>query len=332
GLFYFKVIDRDGLNVSSGTFTTIIVCALFMAVVAGFLFSAVAGYMAGLVGSSNNPISGITIATILTTSLILFALLGASVEAGAQSVAAAATAILVGGVVCCAAAISGDNLQDLKSGHLLGATPWKQQVMQIVGVLGAALVIAPVLSLLYNAYGMGESFPRPGMDPKEALAAPQATLMYSVATGVFEQQLEWGMIRIGVYIALAILVLDQVLKARKAKFRAPVLAVAVGIYLPLELSVPIFLGGLVSLLTQRALAKRGPEAQARGNRVGLLLASGLIAGEAIMGILLAVPFAIFQRTDVLKISAGEGLGLLVLGFFVAWIYRKVVQAGSASGS
>src|SRR5690606_8555916 len=128
--------------------------------------------------------------------------------------AAAAAAVMVGAVVCCAAAIAGDNMQDLKAGQIVGATPFKQQIMQIVGVVAAGLVIAPILQLLFSAYGLGDVMPRPDMDPGEALKAPQATLMSSVAGGVFRQDLPWAMIGIGVTIAVAIIVLDQVLKAR----------------------------------------------------------------------------------------------------------------------
>ncbi|MHC4590615.1 MAG: OPT family oligopeptide transporter [Planctomycetota bacterium] len=161
----------------------------FMAVamlIAGFLFSAVASYMAGLVGSSNNPISGVTIATLLTSALLLLAL-------GTDSATGPAAAILIGAVVCCAAAIGGDNMQDLKAGRILGATPYKQQIMQAVGVLAAALVMAPVLSALLRAYGIGE-ITVPGQEPLEA---PQASLMQSVAVGVFEMNLPWTLVWTG---------------------------------------------------------------------------------------------------------------------------------------
>src|SRR5699024_10801427 len=140
---------------------------------------------------SNNPISGVTIATILATSLILLALLGSQIEFAVdtnRAQAAAAAAIVVGAMVACAAAIAGDNMQDLKAGQLVGATPYKQQIMQIIGVVSAALVIAPILSLLFNAYGMGGVLPREGMNPGEMLSAPQATLMQSVAEGVVDRK------------------------------------------------------------------------------------------------------------------------------------------------
>lgn len=264
--------------------------------VAGFLFSSVAGYMAGLVGSSNNPISGITIATILFASLLLYALMGSDAANGP------AAAIMIGAVVCCAAAIAGDNMQDLKAGYILGATPWKQQVMQIIGVVAAALVMAPVLTLLLNAYGIGTG--EPG-----ALAAPQAALMASVADGVFGGGLPWNWVFAGVVIGAIIIFLDARLAAAGASFRAPVLAVAVGIYLPLELSVPIFIGGIVAHLATKAQAARGADGIERRMRGGMLFAAGLITGEALLGILMAIPIAISGRSDVITASASNALGV-----------------------
>ncbi len=256
----------------------------------GFLFSAVAGYMAGLVGSSNNPISGVTIATVSVSSLLLLLLMGKEAPNGP------AAAIIIGSVVCCAAAIAGDNMQDLKAGRLVGATPWKQQVMQIVGTLSGAIVIAPVLMLLHQAYGFS------GQEGagKDALAAVQANLMASVSKGVFKGDMPWNYAFIGMGVAAAIIALDLILEAQKSTFRTPVLAVAIGFYLPLELSVPIFAGGLIHYAikifhTRRNTSKEQVEESGRN---GLLFASGLITGEALMGILLAVPIILLKQIDI----------------------------------
>ncbi len=302
--------------------------SLFMSVVmliAGFLFSAVASYMAGLVGSSNNPISGVTIATLLTSALLLSWL-------GTDSTIGPAAAILIGAVVCCACAIGGDNIQDLKAGHLLGATPYKQQIMQVVGVIAAAFVMAPILSLLLNAYGIVE----PVSPDRPALAAPQATLMASVAQGVFDRNLPWAMVVIGMFLAVAIIILDLFLEARRSNFRTPVLAVAVGIYLPLELSVPIFLGGIISLAANRWHMRRISgeaqgelqasliEAKDSGMRRGLLFAAGLITGEAIPGILLAIPIVLFQGANPMDLTEGHGSawpGMVLLLVVMLALYR-----------
>ncbi|MBL7140973.1 MAG: oligopeptide transporter, OPT family [Planctomycetes bacterium] len=291
----------------------------FMALVmlvAGFLFSAVASYMAGIVGSSNNPISGVTIATLLVSALLLAAL-------GTGSATGPAAAILIGAVVCCAAAIGGDNLQDLKTGHLVGATPWKQQVMQAVGVLAAAFVIAPILSLLLEAYGIGEAtaaHPQP-------LPAPQATLMASVARGVFEWNLPWHMIGVGMGVAVAVIVLDLVLERRQSGFRTPVLAVAVGMYLPLELGTAILAGGLIAWATGRYRRRRdgegAPSARLAGR--GVLLAAGLITGEALVGILLAIPIVVAGGKNPLDVGleggppAWPGAGLLLAVMAVLYV-------------
>lgn len=289
-------------------------------IIAGFLFSAVAGYMAGLVGSSNNPISGVTIATILTSALILLALLGSGAEKGP------AAAILIGAVVCCAAAIAGDNMQDLKAGHLLGATPSQQQIMQMVGVVSAALVIPLVLQLLNTAYGFG---PATEANP-DALAAPQATLMASVAEGVFSGDLPWTMVYIGMAIGVAIIILDKIQEAKGSDFRIPVLAVAVGLYLPFELDSAIMLGGLIAWMVSRyqqrnkgKLDNNYDAAVAASNNSGLLFASGLITGEALIGILLAIPVAIYGSSNALALvedSFGSLPGLLVIAAVVYLMY------------
>ncbi len=320
-------------------FTGRVWVSLFMAVVmliAGFLFSAVAGYMAGLVGSSNNPISGVTIATILTASVLLLIFFGRNNPTGAAS------AIFIGAVVCCAAAIAGDNMQDLKSGHILGSTPVKQQIMQVVGVLAGALVMAPILSLLLNAYGIGAVTP----EHPNPLAAPQATLMASVATGVFHGGLPWDMVSAGAVLAILIIILDVILEKRGSTFRTPVLAVAVGIYLPFELDAPILIGGLIAWAAGRkfrrsimqadgSIRARLSEARETGERNGLLFAAGLITGEALVGILMAIPIVITGRDDVLAIFGSPGFGLPVgtwnvigLGLLalVMWmLYRTAVQ-------
>jgi putative OPT family oligopeptide transporter len=271
----------------------------------GFLFSAVASYMAGVVGSSNNPISGVTIATILFSSLLLLALLGAG------SVKGAAAAILIGAVVCCAASIGGDNLQDLKTGHILGATPWKQQIMQIVGTISAAVVLGLVLDILHTAYTIGSP----------TLSAPQATLMRSVAEGVFHGNLPWTMVIIGGIIGILIIMLDVRQERIDSDFRIPVLAVAVGIYLPIELSVPIFLGGMISHMGN----KFGATEVTRRN--GLMLSSGLITGEALMGILVAVPIFITSKKDWWPTyGMHTWLGTLFFIGVMYWLYRTLVKS------
>jgi len=289
-------------------------------IVAGFLFVSVSAYMAGIVGSSNNPVSGLTIATILFAALVLAFLLGRDSPIGAVAT------IMIGAVVCCAACIGGDNLQDLKCGYLIGATPWKQQLMLAVGGVSSAFVMAPVLSLLAQAYGIGvptEAHPNP-------LLAPQANLMASVANGIFGGELPWTMIGIGAAIGAAIIVIDEIQKKRGASFRTPVLACAVGIYLPVELSVPIFAGGLLAHLVERHVRAKDAERDVEKiHQKGVLFSAGLITGEALMGIFIAIPIVATGSADVLRLGEawhfGGWLGLLMLVGVAILLYRLATQ-------
>ncbi|RRN80648.1 oligopeptide transporter, OPT family [Pseudoxanthomonas sp. SGD-10] len=297
-------------------------------IAAGFLFVSVSGYLAGLVGSSNNPVSGITIATILFASVVLLVLLGADGQAqvGGAPLGAVA-AIMIGAVVCCAAAVGGDNLQDLKTGYLVGATPWKQQLMLGIGAFSCALIMAPVLNLLQEAYGIGS----------KTLPAPQANLMASVAKGLFGGELPWTMIGIGAVIGAIVIAIDGWLKKTGKRFRVPVLAAAIGIYLPLELMVPIFLGGLLAHLVER-FHKASPDDEAaldRVHRPGVLFSAGLITGEALMGIGIALPIVISQDAEVLALpvdlgAAGQWVGLVVLAL-VGWLLYRTGKRAEQAG-
>jgi putative OPT family oligopeptide transporter len=310
-----------------GSFAVSVPMTIIM-IVAGFLFCSVSAYMAGLVGTSNNPVSGMTIGTILFSAVVLLVLMGPGSSTGPVA------AIMIGAVVCCAACIAGDNLQDLKCGYIVGATPWRQQVMLAIGAFASALVMAPVLNLLASAYGIGvptEAHPDP-------LIAPQATLMASVARGLFGGSLPWPTIGVGAAIGGVIIAVDEVLKAKRATFRMPVLAAAVGIYLPLELSVPIFLGGLLAWFCGRALKASSrlttPEEAERMARKGMLFAAGVITGEALMGIVIAIPIVVAGSADVLALpteyrvgqsAAGEWIGLAALALLAYWLYRTATS-------
>lgn len=304
----------------------LVVFGLLFALLASFLFSTVAAYMAGLVGSSNNPISGVTIATIFIAALFIYFILGGQSEFAAQQglqLQAAGLTIIIGAVVCCAAAIAGDTMQDLKAGQIVGATPRYQTWMQLLGVIAAGLILIPVLTLLYEAYGFLGYMPRADMDSTQALAAPQASLMKSVALGVFSESLEWGLIIIGMMVAVLFIVIDLFLKRIMSRVRIPVMAVAVGMYLPITLSTPIFIGGLVAYFLRNASSDKQQQ--------GTLFASGLIAGEALIGILLAIPFAIVQDTRYFYIveDTKQGwitlLGVAVIGYVCYMLYRTGVR-------
>ncbi len=287
------------------------VAATVVMVIAAFIFVAVATYIVGLVGSSNSPVSGMTICALLLTAGVLLAL-------GIRGESAIAATLGVAGVVCCAACTAGDVSQDLKTGLLVGATPARQQWTEILGVMLSCCFFAPVLTLLHNAYGIGTGGP-------DSLAAPQASLFASLANGFFgEGALPWDMIAVGVGIGVLLIVLDRMLERSGSAFRAHVMPVAVGIYLPLSLATPIFIGGLLHHVLGRGGNGKDPGRQ----DPGLLFGSGLIAGEALMGILLAIPIAL--NID-LAVSEGHGpVSVLLFGAIIAGygiLIRRAARAG-----
>ncbi len=309
-------------------------CVLFAALF-GFLVAAACGYMAGLVGSSASPISGIgIIATLLmgVALLALHALVPAYASAVAGQMGIALVLFMVSAVLAMAA-ISNDNLQDLKTGYLVGATPWRQQIVLIIGCLVGALVIPPVLDLLYNAYGFAGSMPRAGMDPNQALAAPQATLMMQIASGIFKGSLDWSMLGLGVAVGIAVILIDLTLR-KSGKGALPPLAVGLGIYLPPTIGLTLTIGAVLGWCIARAIkayAQRGgKDWTAAAEERGLLLASGLIVGESLMGLLIAALIGLSGKDAPLAL-VGEGFApamWLGLAYFVGlcvFFYRRVLR-------
>lgn len=304
-------------------------CVLFAAIF-GFLIAAAAGYMAGLVGSSSSPISGIGILAVILVSLMLLAFGGAvpQLTGANEGKLAVALALFTTSVVVAIAAISNDNLQDLKTGYLVGATPWRQQVALMIGCVVGALVIPPVLELLYQAYGFAGALPRPNMDPAQALSAPQATLMTAIAMGIFHATLEWKMILGGVVLGAVLILVDRLLR-RSGSGSLPVLAVGLGIYLPPTIGMTLVVGALLGHAVERALARRPAAGREEPRRRGVLLASGFIVGESLMGIVLAALIAGTGKEAPLAL-VGEGfepvaqwLGLAVLVTVCFLFYRRI---------
>ena len=283
--------------------------------IAAFFFVAVSSYITGLVGSSNNPVSGMVIVTVLFASILLLAF-GLSGDEGILAV------LIVAGVVACASCTAGDVSQDLKTGYLLKATPWKQQVAQMIGVAAAAFIIVPVLTVLHKAYGIGTG--QPG-----ALQAPQASLFAGLTRAVFsDRALPWNMVTIGATVGVVLIAIDEVLRKRNSAFRAHVMPVAVGIYLPFALAVPILLGGVVRTVVSRASTPGAGNGAAKTRqatiRRGVLFSSGLIAGESIMGILLGVFIIAGIRTPV-EIVESDIVSLLAFGVAVAALARVAMK-------
>ena len=258
-------------------------------VVFGVFFATVSSRMVGLVGSSNNPVSGMAIATLLIATVIL-KLTGASGAEGMRS------AIAIGSIICIVSAIAGDTSQDLKTGYLLGATPKKQQIGELIGVIAAALAIGGTLYLLDSAWGFGSG----------ELAAPQATLMKMIIEGVMENSLPWGLVLVGVFIGIVVELVG-----------IPVLPFAIGVYLPVHLNACIMVGGLLRLVFDKIKNRSEKKKQATVND-GILFCSGMIAGEGLIGILLAL-FAVFGIDKVIDIS-----GFINLPTWVSNILSLVV--------
>jgi putative OPT family oligopeptide transporter len=296
---------------------------LYTVLIGGFV-ATVAGYMAGLIGASNSPVSGIGILATVAVALLLAVSAQRVLGAGATD-ALVAFALFTVSIVFSIATISNDNLQDLKTGQLVGASPWKQQVALIVGVVAGSLVIPPTLDLLNQAYGF------PG-DPNRAaitadpLPAPQAALISTLARGVLNAELDWRMIGIGALVGLGAIILDELLGALKL-IRVPPLAIGIGIYLPMSATQPVVVGALIGWLYNRAMDRRGNAEMAK--RFGVLLASGLIVGESLLGVLnaglivatgSAAPLALVGDDFA---GAAQWIGLLLVALVIVVSYRWV---------
>ena len=292
----------------TGSWTAAIVAAAIMGIT-GFLLSAVGGYLVGLVGSSNQPLSGLTLSALVISALVMLAI-------GAKGMSGVAAVLGVASVVACACSVSGSLIQDLKAGHLLGGTPWKMQVVEILAVILLSLfLMLPIVALHEANLATG------GIGGR-ALPAPQAGLMAQLAKGIVGGQMAWGLIGIGAAFGIALVLCGA---------RAPML-VAVGMYLPFDTVAAIFIGGVIKWFADTVAARYGEERRLRAEGTGTLLASGLIAGEAIVGILLAVTFlsgiSSFTRlitgSDELPFFAAWGGWLSLAGFAaVAWVLIRI---------
>lgn len=307
--------------------------------IGGFIFCSISAYFAGLIGSSNTPVSGLLVCALLILCLSILAFF--STQHGIQGNELLGVILGVGSCVILGVgiSISNDTMQDLKVGQVVGATPWKQQVMLIFGVVVSSFIVPPILDLLFNAYGIGGVFPHAGMNKAQMLGAPQAALMATIAQGVYAHNIAWPMIIVGAFVAVLCIVIDEI--AKRYGTRLPVLAVGLAIYLPMNTTIPVVIGGVLSYIVQIRLAKlykksRRVEAEHEKQinvhrHRGLLLACGIVAGASIMGVILAIPFAIKQSSDAIKLMPNQyaylagGLSIIVTILFCAWIYRVVMR-------
>lgn len=341
GIFY-AFVSPEGLPMAENL--TFVIVGVSVAVLMGFFVAAACAYMAGLVGTSSSPISGIGILAIIVASLVMYGLcssFGIFALPGGEKFATA-TAIFTTSIIMAIACISNDNMQDLKTGYLVGATPWRQQVALLLGCVVGAFVIAPVLNLLYEAYGFPGALPRPDMDPSQALAAPQAALMTTIAQGIFSSTLAWEYVYIGLALGVVLVIVDQLLKRNTRSLCLPPLAVGMGIYLPPSVQTPLVVGAVLGYFLRKHMkAKFGEEQAKDGARRGTLFASGLIVGESIIGVLLAgvivvsvsnggseSPLAIVGKGFA---DTAEWLGFLVFVVFLGIFSKVVLGAGKKQG-
>lgn len=344
--FYQFVADA---SLPAGLAWLLVLVCTAVTFIIGFLVAAACGYMAGLVGSSSSPISGIGIISIVVISLILLLVGNAYPQllTTGDGKFVTALALFCGSAVLCVATISNDNLQDLKTGYLVKATPWRQQVALMIGVVVGALVISPILELLYKAYGFTGALPRPDMDASQALGAPQATLMTTIAKGIFAHNLNWDFILIGVLIGAVLIVADTLLRKTSAgKYSLPVLAVGMGIYLPPTINMPIFIGSVLAWWIKNRITKNSAAAQRERNlklaeRKGTLFAAGLIVGESLIGVIMAFIIAASVTTGgsdaplALKLAnwdnIAQWLGLLAFVLAIVILARRVLSSAKTSG-
>jgi putative OPT family oligopeptide transporter len=302
----------------------IIGATLVYILLAGIVIASVCGYMAGLIGASNSPISGVGILAVLGAALLLAALYGSGGDPS-RSRALVAYALFTTAIVFGIATISNDNLQDLKTGQLVGATPWRQQVALVLGVIFGSLVIPPVLGLLNSAFGFAGA---PGAGPN-ALAAPQAALISALAKGVLGGDLDWRLIGYGAVIGVVIVALDEAL-GKAGKMRLPPLGVGMGIYLPMALTLLIPVGALIGHIYDRWAARQAEPAFAE--RMGVLMATGFIVGESLFGVAFAGIVGATDSDAPLALVAEHGwavpVAVLLFAGTIAFLYARLRKAAS----
>lgn len=312
----------------------IIAVVILYILIAGFIFSVITAYFSGMVGVTASPGSSIVIAGILFAAWMLLSLMSSVLPlplSPTQIAAAQAVVIVIASVVTGIAAIANDNSQDLKVGQLVGATPWKQQFMLLFGVVISALVIPPVMQMMFDVYGIAGVMPHPGMDISKSLPAPTAAMLAAITGAVFSHGLPWSVMNAGAAVILLLVLLRKTLRLERW-FHLSLLGVAIGMYLPVTSSLALLVGGIIAKLAERRLERQSlpaPKSLLR-KQIGTRIACGLVAGSALMDVFLAIPFSLQHSSEAWRVVSEpweQGMGvilsvMLMIGLAI-WIVRRV---------
>lgn len=331
-LFQF-IFPLDELGFSQAYVPTLVFFAVVYVLIVGFLFSVITAYFSGMVGVTASPGSSVVIAGVLLAAWLLLCVIHHVLPfpfTPEKIQAAEAITIMIGSVVTGIAAIANDNTQDLKVGQLVGATPWKQQAMLLLGVVVSALIIPLVMQLMFSVYGIAGVMPHEGMDVSQSLPAPTAALLAAVTEAVFQGNLPWKMMLIGSFIIVGIIVFNRILNIQRF-IKISMLGVAIGMYLPITSTFPLFIGGVIAFIVHRRLHKECSDSETRSQRmrIGMLIACGLVAGSALMDVVLALSFSMLNGPDALRMvsehwnNVGLLLGVVSMIVLALWIKRRV---------
>lgn len=328
GWFFYQDFPLISQHMVAHPVLFVFLCVVYVLIL-GFILSALTGYFSGLVGVAATPGSAVVVAGLVFAALMIRSMLAAGVPALTPDLlkAGAAVTIFLGAMITGAAAIALDTIQDLKVGQLVGSTPWRQQMMLMIGVVCSALIIPPVMELLFNVYGIAGVVPRPEMDVAATLPAPPAALMAAVIQSVFEYEMPWHLFGIGALVVLVLTGINEITKRHNLEFS--VLAIAVGMYLPLASSMPLAIGGAFAWFADRKLHKHTLTApvKAQRKRRGLVVACGLVAGAALMEIVLAIPFVLMSGPESLRLVSLSFTPIAVTLSFLSvaglgiWFYK-----------
>jgi putative OPT family oligopeptide transporter len=333
-IFFIQIFNLDVFNIASSQRLFIVAFFLLFIVVFGFIFSAISGYFSGLLGVSGSPGSGIIIFGALIVALLFksYLHLGLALSfTDATQLQAEAIIIMITSILACIAAISCDNIQDLKVGHMIGATPWKQQLMLLFGILIVSIVTPYVMQVLLDVYGIAGEVNQHA-DPSQALSAPPAAMIASLVEAIFKETIAWGLIGGGALFVLVIVILNYFFNRRRLNFS--ILAIATGMYLPLTVTIPLFIGSVLSEAIKQTLSKNqnlSDDEKKTKTQSGFLIASGMLCGATLMQVILASIFAAFHSSDVLNIMPKNMMHLSVLlsistiMILFYWVHRDTTE-------